>query len=101
MERDNENNNESSIILRIMSVKRALLTSRTIVFSYISAISGYLATNGHELLNQINDTLPQMQSFMNTSVFGWVSFIATISAIYYRIKTKTLVKKKDDIHQIN
>ena len=79
--------------VKYISVKKALLTSRTVICSYVSAISGYLSSNGKDLLTQLSDSLPQLQSVLDPHVFGYVSFLSVVGAIYFKVKSTSIVSK--------
>jgi len=85
--------NKEELEVKYISVKKALLTSRTVICSYISAISGYLSSNGQSLLSQFSDALPQLQSILEPHIFGYISFISVLGAIYFKVKSTSIVSK--------
>lgn len=87
---------EQNIETKYISIKQALVKSRTVLCAYLAGATSYLSTNGSELLKQLSDSLPQLQSVLDVKVFGWVSFIATIGTIYFKIKSTSIVGKKDE-----
>lgn len=84
---------EQSLEVKYISIKKALLTSRTVICGYVSAISGYLSNNGKDLLNQLSDALPQLQSVLDPHIFGYVSLISIVGAIYFKVKSTSIVSK--------
>lgn len=84
---------EKELEVKYISIKKALLTSRTVICSYISGITGFFANNGKDLLNQLSDALPQLQSVLDPHIFGYVSLISIVGAIYFKIKSTSIVSK--------
>lgn len=87
---------EQKIETKYISIKQALVKSRTVLCAYLAGATSYLSTNGSDLLKQLSDSLPQLQSVLDVKVFGWISFVATVGTIYFKIKSKSIVGKQDE-----
>lgn len=85
--------NKEELEIKYISLKKSLLTSRTNICNYITGLSTYIALNGQTLLNQLSDALPQLQSVLDPKIFGYISLISIVGAIYFKVKSTSIVSK--------
>jgi hypothetical protein len=80
--------------LYTITIKQALYKSREVLNAYVGTISGLLTANGDAILDAFNQNSPQLQSAV-PKLFGVLSAICALFAIYLKIKTKSVVVSKN------
>lgn len=75
-----------------ISIKEALLKSRTVISAYIGIGADLFNRYGQDTINQLSTVLPQIREFLNPSVFGFISVVSSLATIYFYLVSNKVVK---------
>lgn len=84
-----------------ISIKEALIKSRTVICAYISITATIFKEYGQDIVSQLTTYLPQLREFLNPSVFGFITVITTLGTIYFYVISNKVVKKNEEIKDDN
>lgn len=80
-----------------VSIKEALLKSRTVISAYVGIASDLFNRYGQDTISQLSTTLPSLREFLNPSVFGFISVVSSIATIYFYLVSNKVVKNDKSV----
>lgn len=80
----------------LKALKKCLVKSKTVWTQYVGVTTGFLQSNGKDLVDSFNANSTQFQSLLDNKIFGIVSGLCCILAIYIKINDKAKEAKVKD-----